>query len=216
MADVMPGTTTWNPDPTTSVSPPEPAVLCLLETRRSVKPAGLGAPGPTPEELRRILTVASRVPDHGALVPWRFIVVSGSAREAAGARLAATWAQQNPEADPARRQQMVDNLSRYFTRAPLVVVVVSRADPQARKPEWEQVLTVGAVCMNLITAATAVGYASVWLTGWAAYDEGARAVVGVAPHEKVAGIIHLGTARERPADRPRPILDDLISHWSAK
>jgi nitroreductase len=179
-----------------------------------VKPAGLGAPAPTPEELRRILTVACRVPDHGALVPWRFIVVSGEARETAGSRLAAIWAMQNPEADAARRRQMVDNLSCYFTRAPLVVVVVSRADLQARIPEWEQVLTAGAVCMNLITAATAMGYTSVWLTGWAAYDEGARAILGVAHDEKVAGIIHLGKAQEHPADRPRPLLDDLMTFWS--
>jgi nitroreductase len=96
----------------------------------------------------------------------------------------------------------------------LVVAVVSRADPCARKPEWEQVLTAGAVCMNLITAATAAGYASVWLTGWAAYDAEALATLGVRAEEKVAGFIHIGTAPERPPDRARPVLDDLITDWS--
>ena len=106
-------------------------------------------------------------------------------------------------------------LSRLFTEAPLVVTVVSRADPTARKPEWEQVLTVGAVCMNLIAATTALGYASVWLTGWAAYDAEARRVLGVQPAEQIAGFIHIGTARAHPADRPRPLLADLVTSWTA-
>jgi nitroreductase len=92
----------------------------------------------------------------------------------------------------------------------------SRADPNARKPEWEQVLTVGAVCMNLITAATALGYASVWLTGWAAYNADALTALRVRAEEKVAGFIHIGTASERPPDRSRPVLDELITDWSVR
>ena len=98
----------------------------------------------------------------------------------------------------------------------MVVAVISRAAPNTRRPEWEQVLTAGAVCMNLITAATSIGYASVWLTGWAAYDAGALATLGVRPEEKVAGFIHIGTAQERPPDRVRPGLDELITNWSAR
>jgi nitroreductase len=95
-----------------------------------------------------------------------------------------------------------------------VVAVVSRADPNARKPEWEQVLTVGAVCMNLIAAATALGYASVWLTGWAAYNLGALLSLGVRPGEKLAGFMHLGTDREYPPDRRRPTIENLVTSWT--
>ena len=98
----------------------------------------------------------------------------------------------------------------------MVVDVISRAHPNARKPEWEQVLTAGAVCMNLITAATARGYASIWLTGWAAYDAHALDVLGVRVMEKVAGFIHIGTTQERPPDRIRPVLDELITDWSIR
>jgi nitroreductase len=192
-----------------------PDLLSVLETRRSVKPVVLSGPGPNPAELRRLLSVASRVPDHGALVPWRFILFQGEARQAASAQLAAVYLAQHPELS-AQTVSTLAKLSRLFTQAPLVVAVVSRADPNARKPEWEQVLTAGAVCMNLITAATAIGYASVWLTGWAAYDTDALAALGVRAEEKVAGFIHIGTAQERPPDRTRPVLDELITGWSAR
>jgi nitroreductase len=188
-------------------------LLGVLDKRRSVKPIGLGEPGPTLEELRRILTVACRVPDHGVLVPWRFIVFQGEARQAASTQLAAVYAAQHPDFSP-RTLETLAKLSRLLTHAPLVMAVVSKADPNARKPEWEQVLTVGAVCMNLITAATALGYASVWLTGWAAYDPDALRSLGVRPEEKIAGFIHLGTAQEYPPDRRRPILDDLVTAWT--
>jgi nitroreductase len=135
-------------------------LLHCLETHRSVKPAGLGEPGPNPDELRRLLTMASRVPDHGALVSWRFILFHGDARQAASAQLAAAYSAQHPDLSE-QTVGTLAKLSRLFAQAPLVVAVVSRADPNARKPEWEQVLTAGAVCMNLITAATALGYASV-------------------------------------------------------
>ena len=180
-----------------------------------MKPVALGEPGPTPAELRRILTVACRVPDHGALVPWRFILFQGKARQAVSTQLAAVYAAQQPEFSE-QNVGVIAKLSRLFTYAPLVVAVVSRADPRARKPEWEQVLTVGAVCMNLITAATALGYASVWLTGWAAYDTETLRVLSVQATEKVAGFIHIGTAKERPPDRSRPDLDDLVTDWTGE
>ena len=172
-------------------------------------------PGPNPEELRHLLTIASRVPDHGALVPWRFILLQGEARRAASAQLAAVYAARHPERSPETVATLA-KLSQVFTQAPLVVTVVSRADPGARRPEWEQVLTVGAVCMNLLAAATAMGYASVWLTGWAAYDTEAQAALGVRAGEKIAGFIHIGTAQERPPDRIRPVLDELITDWAAR
>jgi nitroreductase len=213
MPDAFPLTNPLMPHPTTSTFFTAPDLLHCLETRRSVKPVALGEPGPNPDELRRLLTIASRVPDHGALVPWRFILFQGEARQAASTQLAAVYLAQHPELS----EQTVGNLakiSQLFTHAPLVVAVISRADPNARRPEWEQVLTVGAVCMNLTVAAAALGYASVWLTGWAAYDADALTTLGVQRGEKLAGFIHIGTAKERPPDRPRPIVDDLITHWS--
>jgi nitroreductase len=201
------------PHPTSSTPRPVPDLLQCLETRRSVKPVALADPGPTPAELRRILTVACRVPDHGALVPWRFILFQGEARQAVSTQLAAVYAAQHPEFSE-RNVGALAKLARLFTYAPVVVGVVSRADPTARKPEWEQVLTVGAVCMNLIAAATALGYASVWLTGWAAYDADTLRVLGVDATEKVAGFIHIGTAKERPPDRFRPNIDELVTAWT--
>jgi nitroreductase len=213
MPDAFPLTDPLVPHPTTSTFFTAHDLLHCLETRRSVKPVALGEPGPSPDELRRLLTIASRVPDHGSLVPWRFILFQGEARQAASAQLAALYLAQNPEPSE-RTLDRHAKISQLFTQAPLVVAIVSCADPNARKPEWEQVLTVGAVCMNLIAAANALGYASVWLTGWAAYDGEAMAALGVRPEEKVAGFVHIGTARERPPDRPRPHLDDLITHWT--
>ena len=215
MPETSPMTTSLMPNPTPSASLSDGNPLYLLESRRSVKPIDIGEPGPTADELRRILTVACRVPDHGALVPWRFILFQGEARQAASTQLAALYAAQNPDLSE-RTLGTLTKLSHLFTHAPLVVAVVSRADPKARKPEWEQVLTVGAVCMNLVAATTALGYASVWLTGWAAYDVDALRALGVRAEEKIAGFIHIGTTRERPLDRRRPTLDDLVTSWTAQ
>lgn len=194
--------------------------IAVLETRRSVDPDFLAAPGPDSAQLERLLTIAARVPDHGALEPWRFIVFEGAAREAASARLAEAYqaalatdladlARDNPE----KAQRTLAKMPRLLARAPVVVVVVSRADPAARKPEWEQVLSAGAACMNLITAATAMGFAADWLTGWPAYDARARAILGVTEHEKVAGIIHIGTATRSAPERRRPDLASITTRW---
>src|SRR5882724_465680 len=215
MPDASPLIGLFMPHPTASTSFTAPDLLHCLEIRRSVKPAALSEPGPNPDELRRLLTVASRVPDHGALVPWRFILFQGDARQAASAQPAAAYLAQHPELSE-QTMGTFARLSRLFPQAPLVVAVVSRADPSDRKPEWEQVLTAGTVCMNLITAATTLGYASVWLTGWAAYNVAALAALGVRAEEKVAGFIHIGTAKERPPDRSRPDPDDLVTEWTAK
>jgi nitroreductase len=205
------------------MAPAAPAdALGLLETRRSVDPDFLAAPGPDPMQVQRLLTIAARVPDHGALEPWRFIVFEGAARQAASAQLAEAYqaalqtdlaglARDNPE----KAQRTLAKMPTLLSRAPVVVVVVSRADPQARKPEWEQVLSVGAACMNLITAAMAMGFAADWLTGWPAYDARARAILGVTQNEKVAGIIHIGTATRPAPERRRPDLATITTRWGA-
>ena len=143
-----------------------PEALDLLKTRRSVKPIELTGPGPAAAELDTLLTVASRVPDHGKLTPWRFIVFEGDARLKAGETIATVFKAANPQATD---EQIAFERNR-LARAPLVVAVVSRAAPHVKIPEWEQVLSAGAAAMNLVTAAHALGFAANWITEWYAYD----------------------------------------------
>lgn len=180
--------------------------IALLTRRRSAPPAVMSGPGPTPGELETILTVASRVPDHGKLAPWRFIVFEGAARERAGRIAERIRLEQDPNLDDKAK---AEDLGR-FTRAPLVIGVVSRAAPHAKIPEWEQVLSAGAVCMNTIVAARALGFTATWLTEWPAYDARFRAAIGLAEHERIAGFLHIGRA---PAieDRVRPALADIVT-----
>lgn len=182
--------------------------LSLLETRRSAPALALQGPGPEGEALTRLLTVAARVPDHGKIVPWRFILFEGAAKAAAGDIIASAYAAANPDADGKRIEA-----ERARFSAPLVVGIVSRARPHFKVPEWEQVLSAGAVCMNLTVAATAMGFASVWLTEWYAYDREVLRRFGLEPHEKIAGFIHIGTAPGPRDDRPRPDLDAIVTHF---
>ncbi|AWN38207.1 nitroreductase family protein [Methylobacterium radiodurans] len=183
------------------------ATLDLLRTRRSVPPPRLEAPGPSREELDAILAAASRVPDHGKLAPWRFIVIEGEARHRVGETLAAIHAADNPNADAGRLEQERKRLA----HAPVVVGVVSRAGPHVKIPEWEQVLSAGAAAMNLIVAANAAGFATSWLTEWFAYDRRALDALGLAPSERMAGFIHIGRPAEIPSDRPRPDLAEIVT-----
>lgn len=180
--------------------------LRLLETRRSAPPPLLTAPGPTLEQIETLLTLAARVPDHGKLVPWRFILFSGEERTRAGEIIAETFAAANAGADEKRLQ-----IERKRLAAPLVIGVVSRAGPHVKIPEWEQVLSSGAVCMNLVIAANAMGFATSWLTEWYAYDRAVLDRFGLAPHEKMAGFVHIGTAPGPREDRPRPTLADVVT-----
>lgn len=183
--------------------------IALLARRRSAPALALAEPGPTSEEIETILGIAARVPDHGKLAPWRFIVFSGEGRDRAGAIVAEVFAEANPAADASQRATE----KRRFSLAPLVIGVVSRAGPHQKIPEWEQVLSAGAVCMNLIVAANALGYASVWLTEWYAYDRAVLERLGVEPHEKIAGFVHIGRAPGPRDDRPRPLLADVVTRF---
>ena len=184
------------------------ATLDLLKTRRSVPPPLLDAPGPDRAQIDTILTAASRVPDHGKLAPWRFIVIAGEARARVGETIAATFAADNPDAAPDRLALERARL----THAPVAIAVVSRAGPHVKIPEWEQVLSAGAATMNLVIAANAAGFATAWLTEWFAYDRRVLDALGLAPTEKLAGFVHIGRAREVPADRPRPSLDAIVTY----
>lgn len=190
------------------------ALAALMERRRSVGMTALGAPGPSAAELRRMLAIAARVPDHAILEPWRFIVFEGEARAQASALLGQAYAAGNPQMEPRQREKFAGIMSRLFTHAPVVVVVVSRPDRTTKIPEVEQELSAGAACMNLLHAVHALGYAATWVTGWAATDPAALRVLGVGEGERVAGFVHIGTAKETPPERKRPDLDALVTRWT--
>ncbi|WAC27195.1 nitroreductase family protein [Ancylobacter sp. SL191] len=189
------------------------AVLAALAARRSVPSAGLIEPGPTGEERATLLTLAARVPDHGMLTPWRFILIEGEARAALGARLAQAYREANGHMPEEKREKFAAIMGRLFP-APLAVVVVSRPVAHASIPLIEQELSAGAVCLNLLNAAHALGYAGIWVTGWAATHGHAVRLLGVGEGERVAGILHIGTAKEPPAERPRPDVAALTTHWA--
>ncbi len=186
-----------------------PDALSLLATRRSVKPVELTGPAPSAAEIDTLLTLASRVPDHGKLAPWRFIVFEGEARGAIGNAIAEAFKVDRPDAtaDQLEFERM------RLARAPLVIAVVSRAAPHAKIPEWEQVLSAGAATMNLVTAAHALGYAANWITEWYAYDPRILKALGLAGPERIAGFVHIGRAARPPEDRPRPSLSEIVTRY---
>ncbi len=186
-----------------------PEAIDLLKTRRSVKPVELAGPGPSASEIDTILTIASRVPDHGKLTPWRFIVFEGDARFAAGDKIAAAFTAKYPDSPP----DQVDKERERLARAPLVIAVVSRAGEHKKIPEWEQILSAGAAAMSLVFAAHALGYAANWITEWYAYDRRALDALGVSPQERLAGFIHIGRAQGPQEDRDRPALSEIATRY---
>jgi nitroreductase len=183
--------------------------LNLLKSRRSVKPMELNGPGPTLAEIETILTVASRVPDHGKLTPWRFILFEGDGRLAAGEKIAAIYAADHPQATP----DQLEFERRRLARAPLAIAVVSRAAPHVKIPEWEQVLSAGAAAMSLVMAAHALGYAANWITEWYAYDRRVLEALGLTAQERIAGYVHIGRPARPPEDRPRPPLAEIVTRY---
>ena len=188
------------------------ATLDLLRTRRSLKPDKLVAPGPSAEQLDTILTLAARVPDHKKLAPWRFIVFEGEARAQMGEVFAEACAAEDNEPPS---QVRLDFERRRLMRSPLVVAVISRVVPNPGAPEWEQVLSAGAACFNLCLAANALGFGTCWVTEWVAYSPLVKAALGLGDGERVAGFVYMGTASEKPEDRDRPKLGDVVKRWGA-
>ncbi len=183
----------------------------LLALRRSAGKLALAGPGPSPDALDDLLTVAMRVPDHRRVEPWRFIVFEGAARQAFGEAIMPIYRELHPEAPAADVQA---NAGGLLLRAPVVVAVVSSPDTGHKTPVWEQELSAGAVCFNLLLAANAAGWASVWLTEWIAYDPRVATLMGLAAGERLAGFIYLGTATANPPERPRPHPAEKIRRWS--
>ena len=186
-------------------------VLTFLASRRSSKPALLSAPGPSAEELAQILTIASRVPDHKKLAPWRFIVFEGDARRKFGEVLAEVCAREEKAPSEAR----LTTERERFLSAPLVIAVVSAPVQTTAVPEIEQTLSAGAATFSICLAANAMGYATSWLTQWYAFSPGVRAALDLAPSERFAGFVYIGTAKERQAERDRPDLSRIVMRYGA-
>ena len=180
--------------------------LALLQTRRSGKPRDLIAPGPDDAELRTILEVALRTPDHGKLAPWRFVIVDD--RAALATLITDAYRAERPQA--ARTE--IESLEQFAHQAPALVVVLSSPSTTSHIPRWEQELSAGAATMNLLHAAHAMGFAGGWLTGWPTFSETVRDAFG-GPHERIAGFVFLGTPGRPLDERPRPDLARVISHW---
>src|SRR5579863_9919567 len=187
---------------TAAISDP---TLALLRSRRSVNPNFLTGPGPSHDEIEAMLAIASRVPDHGKLAPWRFLVIEGQARERLGALALELKLKDQPGLDPAAQEIE----KKRFALAPLVIGVVSRARQHVKIPIWEQQLSAGAAAMTLVIAVRAFGYACSWMTEWPAYDARFRAALGLAEDERMAGFVHIGRAAIVPEDRARPALADI-------
>ena len=184
-------------------------LLDHLLTRRSVGSAFLKEPGPNPEELAQILTIGTRVPDHGKLTPWRLVVIEGVARAEIGERLAGIAARLHPDYDEAA---LTVERNRFLP-APLTIGVISTAKAHPKIPEFEQLLSAGNVAFNLVNAAYALGYAANWTTRWYAFDREAAAMLGAREGERFIGFVAIGTPTAAIEDRPRPALAEVVSRW---
>jgi len=182
-----------------------PEVLRFLARRRSASAVTLREPGPTAAELEDLIQIATRAPDHGKLSPWRFLVFQGEAKAAYAHALERIAARQD---DPTCLPKLVK------VKAPPLCVAVISSPKAAKIPEWEQRLSAGAVCVNLAYAAQAMGYGANWITDWYAYEPEALALLRLAPGERVAGFVMIGTAGEAPLERERPDPAALVSAWT--
>lgn len=189
--------------------PANQALRDHLLTRRSVGQAFLAEPAPAGEELQTLLTIATRVPDHGKLAPWRLVLFSGDARAAAGEKLAEIAKRKRPELDEAG----LEIERRQFLPAPLVIGVISTAKPHVKIPEFEQLLSAGNVAFNLVHGAYALGYAATWITRWYTFDTEAASMLGAKEGERFVGFVHIGTPTTSIEDRPRPDLAEIVTEW---
>lgn len=184
-------------------------VLDHLLARRSAPIKELSEPGPDDREIELMLRAATRVPDHGRLAPWRFILYRGEGRAQAGRRLAELAEKREGPLTEARREQ---ELTR-FSRAPLVIGVVSAPKDNPKIPQWEMFLSAGAAAMNLVHAANALGYRTNWITNWYSDLEEGRAALGLAPNERVVAFVHIGSHDGDVPERPRPEIAPLVSDY---
>jgi nitroreductase len=183
------------------------SLTAYLSTRRSGKPRDLAAPGPSLDQMREMVAIAARTPDHGKLAPWRFVIVPDDKRETLATLLADSYRAEKPEAGRLEIEAMLQ----FARQAPALIVVLSSPKP-TKIPVWEQELSVGAATMNLLHAVHVMGFAGGWLTGWPAYNDAVRDAFG-SGEEKIAGFVFIGTPSRELDERPRPALDDVLSVW---
>lgn len=183
--------------------------IALLASRRSGKARDMIAPGPDATQLNQILSIAARTPDHGKLGPWRFVNVDLKARPALAALLRDAYLAEKPDAG----RLEVEAMEQFAHQAPTLVVVLSTPVEGSKIPRWEQELSAGAACMNLLHAAHALGFVGGWLTGWPSYNDQVRAALGGGANDRIAGFIFIGTASRELDERPRPELQSLVSAW---
>lgn len=183
--------------------------LALLTTRRSGKPRDLVAPGPDDNQLRAMLAIALRTPDHGKLAPWRFVIVANDQRAALAALLEKAYRAEKPDAG----RLEIESMHQFAHQAPTLVVALSTPVAGSKIPVWEQELSAGAAVMNLLHAVHAMGFAGGWLTGWPSYNSAVRDAFGSA-EERVAGFVFIGTPSRPLEERPRPDYDSRVKHWA--
>lgn len=189
-----------------------PTTIDLLLQRRSVSPKEMQGDGPSAEQIDIILRAAHRVPDHGKLGPWRFVVFTGAARLNFGRALGEIYQADFPHitADITTAQEQL------FLRAPSIIAVISTAGPHIKIPEWEQILSAGAACQNILVAAHALGFKACWLTEWYSYHNKVKTLLGLEEHHQIAGFIYIGNYPGTPEDRVRPPLAERVSYWPAE
>lgn len=183
-------------------------LLDYMLRRRSCSVKTLQEPGPDKMQIEKILQVAARVPDHGKMFPWYFIVFQGNSRQDIGKLLEKAWLKENPDASPAKLELEHNR----FLRAPLVIGVISRIR-EGKHPVWEQILSSGAACQNLCLAANALGFGAHWMTEWYSYNDIFRSELGLDEYDHVAGFIYIGTPDKMPVERDRPELDKIVTYW---
>ncbi|MFM9851897.1 MAG: nitroreductase [Sphingomonadaceae bacterium] len=180
----------------------------LLATRRSGKPRDMIAPGPSPEQLRTIMEAAIRVPDHGKLAPWRFVVIGEDQRDRLAGLLVSAYTAEKPDAG----RLEIEAMEQFARQAPTLIVALSAPIADSKIPQWEQILSVGAACMNLLTAAHAQGFVGSWLTGWPTYSDTVRDAFGTSD-QRIAGFLFIGTPLRDLDERPRPVFDQVVTNW---
>lgn len=185
------------------------SLLSHLATRRSGKPRDMVAPGPSDAELSAIVDLAARTPDHGKLAPWRFVTVAADQRDALAKVIVSAYRAERPEAG----RLEIEAMEQYARQAPALVVALFSPRESATIPAWEQELSVGAACMNLLHAVHAHGYVGGWLTGWPAYSEAVRDAFGTNP-ERIAGFLFIGSPSRPLDERPRPAPGTVLTHWT--
>lgn len=191
-----------------------PKLLQFLKTRRSTPTPNITGPGPTTNELTDILSIGLRTPDHGKIEPWRLVVIEGEAKKNLAKKLAHNFANEKHTLNTKQQEKLNQIITHTFVDVPVIIYVISSIDKQSHIPANEQLLSAGAVCMNILWAVKAYNYAANWISGWFAYSEQTKQTIGIKENEEVVGVIFIGTATEPCEDRKRPDLKEKVWFWA--